>query len=398
MSRIWAGIDSGKTHHHGLVIDTDGRKLLSRRVLNDESELLQLLADVLQIADGDPVTWAIDMTGGEPALLIALLFNHGQELLYIPGKTVNRATDGYRSEGKTDARDAYVIADQARIRRDLNPVRPGDETAIELGLLTGHRTDLVRDRTRAVNRLRSTLTSMFPSLERALEVTNTGPLVLLTGYQTPAALRRVGRARLMRWLQARSVRGAEALAEAAVSAAERQHTAVLGESAIADMVKTLALEVIALNEKVSEIDKLVATRFRRHALAEIILSMPGIGPLLGAEFLAATGGDLSGFVSPDRLAAFSGLVPAPHDSGKVSGNLRRPRSYHRRLQRVFYQSAMTSVSCDPNSRAFYARKRKEGKSHVQAVLALARRRVNVLWALIRDRRRYEVLPPVVAAA
>ncbi|GAA2654816.1 hypothetical protein GCM10009864_19980 [Streptomyces lunalinharesii] len=192
MSRIGAGIDSGKGHHHGLALDVDGKTLLSRQVASDEPELLKLMGDVLDLADGREVTWVVDMTGGEPALLLALLINHGQEVLYMPGRLVNRASDGYRGEGKTDARDAYVIADQARMRRDLRPIRPCDEAAIELKLLTGRRADLVEDRTRVVNTLRGTLLSMFPAMERALDVTNTGPLRLLTGYQThQAAGRRI---------------------------------------------------------------------------------------------------------------------------------------------------------------------------------------------------------------
>lgn len=111
--------------YHGLALDAEGTTLLSRRVANDEPELLTFIGEVLALADGSPVTWAIDMTDGEPALLLALLLNHGQEVLYLPGRLVNRAADGYRGEGKTDARDAYVIADQARMRRDLRPIRPG---------------------------------------------------------------------------------------------------------------------------------------------------------------------------------------------------------------------------------------------------------------------------------
>ncbi|MHC6625479.1 IS110 family RNA-guided transposase [Streptomyces globosus] len=398
MSRIWAGIDCGKTHHHCVAMDADGKTLQSRRVANDEPDLLKLMGDVLDLADGREVTWAMDMTGGEPGLLIAVLVNHAQELLYIPGRMVNRASDAYRGEGKTDARDARVIADQARMRRDLQTIRPDDETTIELRLHTSHRIDLVADRTRTINRLRGTLLSMFPALERSLELTNAGPLVLLTGYQTPAALRRIGVSRLTTWLRNRRVRGAEALAKAAVDAAERQHTAVAGEQVIAKMVHTLAREVMALNEKIAEIDKLIEGRFREHELAEVILSMPGMGPKLGAEFLVTIGGSLDGFPTADRLAAFGGVAPAPRDSGKTSGNLRRPQRYHRRLQRVFYTSALVSSWSDPNSKRFYDRKRAEGKSHVQAVLALARRRVNVLWALIRDRRCYQVTPPVTEAA
>jgi transposase len=398
MSRIWAGTDCGKTHHHTLVLDVEGNTLLSRRVASDEPELLQLIADVLAIAGSREVTWAMDMTGGEPGLLINLLANHGQELVYIPGVAVNRATDSYRGQGKTDARDARVIADQARMRRDLLPVRLDGEAVIELRLLTEHRSDLVADRTRVTNRLRALLNSMFPALERALDLGNAGPLRLLTGYQTPAAIRRTGAKRLATWLRNRKVYGAEALAAKAVEAAERQHTAVAGEKAIAKMVHTLAGEVISLNEKIAETEKLIEGRFREHELAEVITSMPGIGAILGAEFLAAIGGSLDAFPTADRLAAFAGVSPAPRDSGKVSGNLHRPQRYHRRLQRVFYHSALTSVRCDPNSRAFYDRKRAEGKRHVQAVLALARRRVNVLWALIRDGRCYEITPPVTAAA
>jgi transposase len=398
MSRIWAGTDCGKTHHHCLALDSEGATLLSRRVANDEPELLKLIGDVLDLADGDKVTWALDMSGGEPGLLIALLVNHGQELVYIPGIAVNRASDGYRGAGKTDARDARVIADQARMRRDLQPIRPGDDASIELRLLTERRVDLVADRTRTTNRLRALLNSMFPALERALDVGTTGALKLLSGYQTPAAIRRAGARRLTTWLRNRKVRNSETLAAKAIEAAERQHTAVAGENAIAKMVHTLAEEVMALNDKITETDKLIEGRFRDHELAEVIRSLPGIGATLGAEFLVAVGGDLDAFPTPDRLAAFAGVTPAPRDSGKVTGNLHRPQRYHRRLQRVFYTSALISIQTDPNSRTFYDRKRAEGKRHIQAVLALARRRVNVLWALIRDRRCYQVTPPATTAA
>lgn len=139
-------------------------------------------------------------------------------------------------------------------------------------------------------------------------------------------------------------------------------------------------------------------RLRDHELADIILSVPGIGATLGAEFLAAVGGSLDEFDFPDALAAFAGVVSAPRYSGKLSGNLHRPMTHHRRHQRVFSTSALVSVRYDRNSRKFYDRKRAERKKHIQAVLALARQRVNVIWALFRDWRCYEIAPPVTEAA
>lgn len=396
MGRVWAGVDIGKMHHHCVVVDEEGRHLLSRRVANDESELLSLIAAVLGV--GQETTWAVDVTHGGAVLLLGLLANHGQSVFYLPGLAVNRATAGYRGQGKTDARDAAIIADQARMRRDLEPVRPDAEAIAELKILTARRADLVADRTRTVNRLREQLLGTFPALERALDMGNRGPLVLLTGYQTPAALRRIGAKRLETWLRNRKVRSAAELAAAAVEAAERQQTALPGEKMAAQMVHGLAREVMALNEKVDEIDKLIEGLFRSHDQAEVIASLPGIGPLLGAEFLAATSGDMTRFGTPDRLAGFAGLAPAPRDSGRISGNLKRPARYHRGLQRVFYTSALISIRCCEESRRFYDRKRAEGKRHVQAVLALARRRVNVLWALLRDGRCYQLTPPVTLAA
>ncbi|MFF8908703.1 IS110 family transposase, partial [Streptomyces olivaceoviridis] len=103
MGRIWTGVDIGKTHHHCVVIDAEGRHLLSRRVANDEPELLALIADVLDL--GHETTWAVDVTHGGAVLLLGLLVNHGQPVFYLPGLAVNRATAGYRGQGKTDARD-----------------------------------------------------------------------------------------------------------------------------------------------------------------------------------------------------------------------------------------------------------------------------------------------------
>ena len=129
-----------------------------------------------------------------------------------------------------------------------------------------------------------------------------------------------------------------------------------------------------------------------------MLTLPGFGPTLAAEFLAATGGEMTAFGSADRLAGYAGLAPVPRDSGRVHGNLRRPRRYHRGLLRSCYLAAMASLPACPTSKAYYQRKRAEGKRHEQALLCLARRRLNVLWAMLRDDSRYHASPPIPAAA
>lgn len=395
---IWAGVDAGKADHHCMAIDSDGQRLLSRRVANDEAALLELIAAVTALADGGEVTWAIDLNAGGAALLITLLIAAEQRLLYIPGRTVYHASGSYRGEGKTDAKDAAIIADQARMRRDLQPLRAGDEIAVELRILTSRRADLVADRTRAINRLRAQLLEYFPALERAFDYSKSrAALVLLTGYQTPDALRRAGAARLAAWLRKRKARNADTVAATAIDAANAQRSIVPGQQLAATVVARLAKEVMALDTEIGDTDAMIEERFRRHRHAEIILSMPGFGAILGAEFIAATGGDMGAFDSVDRLAGAAGLAPVPRDSGRISGNLKRPRRYNRRLLRTCYLSALFSIRTDAASRTYYDRKRAEGKRHTQAVLALARRRLNVLWAMLRDHAVYQPATTTAAA-
>ena len=397
MPELWAGIDAGKAHHHCVLIDDEGNRLLSRRVANDEAALTELLTDVRTIAAGKEILWATDLNRGGAALLIGVLEAHHQSLVYIPGRSVYHAARTYRGDGKSDAKDAAIIADQARMRRDLQPIRNGDQISTDLRLLISRRTDLVCDRTRAINRLCAVLLEYFPALEAAFDYAMVkAAVVLLTKYTTPAGIRRAGEARIATWLGNQGCYNAKAIATKAVAAAHAQSTTVQAQEVGADLVAALARTILDLHEQVAEIEKRIEARFREHQQAEILLSMPGFGVLLASEFLAATRGDISAYDSAARLAGVAGLAPVPRDSGRISGNFHRPKRYDRQLLNAFYLAAQSAARYCPQSRTYYQRKRTEGKNHKQAVLSLARRRLNVLWAMLRDGTPYQQ-PTVLAA-
>ena len=143
MEKAWAGVDAGKEFHWACVLDASGRELLSRKVENDEADILRLMDEALLLAE--EIIWALDQPGGSAALLLALLLERDQRVLYVPGLTVDRARDAYRGESKTDARDARVIADQARMRPGFSELKLGEEELAELQLLLAWRRDLVTD-------------------------------------------------------------------------------------------------------------------------------------------------------------------------------------------------------------------------------------------------------------
>ncbi|MGE5693953.1 MAG: IS110 family transposase [Candidatus Sericytochromatia bacterium] len=390
--RAWAGVDVGKTHHRVCAVDADGKTLLSVRIGNDEAEILSLIAKVKGLAR--QLIWAVDIIGAPSALLLALLGQAEQSVRYASGRVVAAMSNALVGEGKTDTKDAFVIAETARLRRDLAVIDQDTDLVRSLAVLTGHRADLVADRVRMINRLRDLMISVFPGLERTFDYSShKGALVLLTGYSSPERIRRIGESRLTCWLRQRKVRGAAGVvAGRAVAAAKAQRAVPPGQDLSADIIAELATSILTLDQRLKQLDDQIAELFAQHPKSAIIQSMPGFGPFLGASLLVGAD-DLRAFPSAGHLAAAAGLVPVPNDSGRRTGNLHRPLRYSRPLRRVFYLSAQTSMMRAGPNRDYYLKKRAHGATHSQAVIALARRRIDVLWALLRDNRSWTPAPP-----
>jgi transposase len=384
--RISVGIDLAKEVHWVTAIDHDGVVAIDHKLENTPAAIASLIDELKQL--GGTVRIGLDVVGGIAALAEAMLAAAGFALVHVPGLAVNRARQGtVGGEHKSDPRDARVIADQVRTRQDLRSIEPATELDLELRLLVGRRRDLVDAQTQRLARLHDLLVGIFPGLERGLDLTTKGPLVLLTKFVTPAELRAAGKKRLVRHLRAAGgVPHVEALAERALAAAAEQTIAVPAERMSARLIKELAAEALATRTRVIGLDRELEDLLAHHPDAALIRSLPGMGAVLTAELIAAAG-NLSRFRSADALAAAAGIAPVLRQSGKTRF-LRRPAGGNKGLKRVFYQSAFCSLS-HPDSRAFYDRKRREGKRHHQAVLALARRRLNVLWAMLNNRQTFQ---------
>jgi transposase len=388
---VVVGIDVAKEFHWvAVVVAETGKVLDSQRVDNDPDSIEGLIGRLRSIgADHGEITVGIDLMGGIASLLTAMLIEAGIRLVHLPGLVVNRARRATKGgEAKSDPRDARTIADQLRLRDDWREVTAEDEITLDLRILVGHRRDLVVDQTRRLQRLRENLTSMFPGLERAVDVTNLGDLHLLARYVTPDEIRRAGRRRITEYLLRAGVRRsyAEPLVDKAIAAAQVQRILVPGQTRMAEFVREFAAEAVSARRRISELESRIRADLDRHPDAALIASMPGMGATLTAEFLAEAG-DLARFASADQLASAAGLAPVLQQSGKMH-YLRRATAGSKTMKFVFYQSAFAAIRCDPASKAFYARKRAEGKRHHQALIALARRRINVLHALLRTRQPY----------
>ncbi len=121
----------------------------------------------------------------------------------------------------------------------------------------------------------------------------------------------------------------------------------------------------------------------------------GAGERGTAAVLLVTVGDGSSFPSAAHLASYSGLAPTTKSSGTSIHGEHAPRGGNRRLKRAMFLSAFAALH-DAASRTYYAKCRARGKTHTQALLRLARHRISVLFAMLRDGTFYEPRTPHLA--
>ena len=361
-------------------------------VANDEAAIAALLDRAASF--GSPAL-VVDQAGSLAKLVITVAARHGVPVAYVPGLVMRRAADLYPGEAKTDRRDAFVLADFGRTRRrQLHWTDTGsDELLDQLRVLNGYDADLAADATRLSNRLRDALTSVSPALERVLgpRLHRAGVRDLLARYPSPAALAKAGRGRIGRTIRKRSPRLAAALTNAVVAALDAQTVAVPVEAVTGRVIAELAVELDRMRGRRDQLASEIAQLFEAHPFGRILGSLPGVGPRTGSTILAEIG-DGSGFANGSRLASYAGLAPVTRQSGSSIRGQSRSRRGNHRLKNAMFLAAFASLR-DPASMAFYDRKRAEGKRHNAAIICLARRRCDVILAMLRSRTPYQAEVP-----
>ncbi|MEV0158432.1 IS110 family transposase [Micromonospora sp. NPDC050686] len=388
--QVFLGLDVGKDGHHAVALNRDGKRLHDATLVNTEAKLRQVFD---KLARHGRVLVVVDQPASIGALPIAVARACGHQVAYLPGLAMRRIADLHPGSAKTDARDAYVIADAARtLPHTLRRVDVGDEALAELEVLVGFDDDLAGEATRLTNRIRGLLTQIHPALERALgkNIQHKAVLELLSRCGGPAGLRKAGRRKLTSIASKNAPRMGERLVERIMAALDEQTVVVPGTAAAETILPRLAdslRDVLQQRDQVAdEVDRMLDA----HPLAEVLTSMPGIGVRTAARILLEVG-DGSSFATPGHLAAYAGLAPVTRRSGSSIRGEHPARGGNKQLKRAFFLAAFAALA-DPVSRAYYDRKRAQGKKHNAALICLARRRCDVLFAMLRDKIPYQPRP------
>jgi transposase len=177
---------------------------------------------------------------------------------------------------------------------------------------------------------------------------------------------------------------------------DAQTVQVPGTDELGRVVASLARRVLGVLAERDGVAAALEARLDGHPAAKVMASTPGIATNSAAR-LIATIDDGGGFRTADQLAAYAGLAPVTRQSGMSINSQRHDRRGNRRIKNVFFNAALSALIPDPNSRRYYDKKRAEGKHHTVAMLCLARRRLNVMHAMLRTGSHYRAVSEVVSA-
>jgi len=389
---IFVGDDWSEDHHDVYLMDQTGARLASRRLpegLGGMRVLHELIA--AHAEDPDQVVIGIETDRG---LWVGALVGAGYQVFAINPLAVARYRDRHHVSGaKSDASDAKLLADLARTdRHNHRPIAGDSADAEAIKVLARAHQSLIWARNRHTNALRSTLREYYPAaLEAFDDLSHGDALAVLGRAPSPelganltltaiqSALKRGGRQRNIA-VRAREIR-------AALRTEHLAAPATLSEAFAATTRATVGI-IAELNRQIAELETGLADHFEQHPDADIYLSLPGLGVVLGARVLGKFGDDPNRYTDAKSRKNYAGTSPLTVASGKKHAVLAR-HVRNRRLYDAIDQWAFCALLASPGARTFYDQRRAAGNSHHQALRALGNRLVGVLHGCLRHHTPYD---------
>lgn len=332
------GIDAHKRTHTVVVIDERGREIGSKTT-NATTTATHL--ELLRWAErfGSDREWAVEDCRHLSRRLEADLLAAGERIRRVPPKLMANARDSARTYGKSDPIDALAVA-RAALREPGLPLAQLDGPSRELRLLVDHREDLVKDRTRHINRLRWHLHELDPEWDP--------PARSMTSYRT------------LNTITERLNALGGMVARIAADLTER--------------IRTLTVAERALGREITQ---------RILTMSPCLLALVGVGPLIAAKIVAEVA-DIRRFKHKDAFARHNGTAPLPAWSGNRNRH-RLSRTGNRQLNAAIHRIAITQLAHNPGARAFRDRRTAGGDTSTEALRALKRRLSDVVYrALLAD--------------
>lgn len=386
------GIDVGSTRHRVAVGLPDGTLIDEFDVDHHAAGFSQFFHRIatLEARHPLPVTVAMEGHNGWARPLDSLIRQHGWTLYSVNNLKLARYKEIFPAPAKTDAIDARRILELFQLSAHIPIARDALQQVIvspavndTLKRLTRRRKQLVNERVRIVHRIQADLHAICPELLALTgDVTNVWFLNFLTCRDALPKLAK---------LQHRSVLAIAAIGQkyaAQIQVWQRTARFAPEVDIVSEMILQDARRIQALGADIKTLDRSIKAAAADSALARTLQSIPGFGDTSTAE-LAGEIGSLDRFASEAGLALYTGMAALDNSSGKRTG-ARAARQVNTRAKAAMMVAIARHLPHVPASRAYYDKKRAEGKKHNQAIRALGRQMIRVIWSLVKHQREYEI--------
>jgi transposase len=392
--RLFAGDDWAEDHHDVELMDAAGRVLARRRLpegVAGMARLHELIGQHLgQDAEDAEVVIGTETDRGP---WVTALVAAGYTVYGVNPLQASRYRERHGVSGaKSDRGDSHMLADMVRTdSHQLRAVAGDSPGAGAVKAVARTRKTLIWDRTRQGQRLRYQLREYFPAALAAFEDLDApDALELLARAPDPARAAKLTRAQVSAALKRARRRDIPARATAIMTALRSDQ---LGQppaitAAYAATARSLIAVITVLTEQVKTLESEVEAVFGRHPDAEIYLSQPGPGSILGARVLGESGDDPDRYASGKARKNYAGTSPLTRASGKKKTVTAR---YIRndRLTDALMAQALSAISASPGARALYDAERDRGMDHNPALRKLASRLVGILHGCLKTRTLYD---------
>jgi transposase len=397
--RYFVGLDWASREHAVCVVDGSGSVVDRFTVEHSAPGMGDLARRLRALAAKGEVRVAIERPTG---LIVDTLVEGGFTVVPIHPNAVKATRPRYSAaQGKTDAGDAYLLADLLRTDghrfRVLTPL--SDETKALRGLVR-LRDDLVDQRVALANQLRCLLEQFWPGAAAVFaDVDSPIALDFLDRYPTPVAASTLGEKRMAAFMARHAYCGRRTAVEllARLRAAPVGRAGELEAEAKGECVRALVAVLRPLVAQVQTLTAAVEHAVEAHPDGHVVTSLFRSGRVCGAQILAELGDDRVRFASAEHLAAEAGVAPITRESGKHRAVGFR-WACNKRLRAALTCLADSSRKTSPWAAALYQRARNRGCDHPHACRILARAWCRVLWTCWQKRVPYDPAKHAAARA
>lgn len=373
------GIDVGKSSHWACLVTREGEVALNRRVRNSEGDLDGLFS---QVACDTIVV--VDQCRNIGLLAISRARLAGLGVAYLPGLAAHQAARLFAGDAKTDERDALVIAKTALgIPDALLPVPEPDEALEAARSLAAQRSHMVTCATRDKNRLRSILLESCPAFEAPADLGDRHWLNMLEKLGGPWGCIDAGKPAFGAVTKGANRTRMDAAWNAAMASTRPSKRRVDAEN---PQVRMLARRIREALEEADRIDREITALLAGDGTYECLVTIPGIGPRTASELVI--GINIEDFPDHDHLASYCGIAPRNRQSGTSISSVSASRQGNRRLKNLLIFSCNSLVRSENRFGEYYRACRGRGMCHGEALKAVARKRLKVIYAIMRDKVPY----------